>query len=217
MIMERTSVSDFQNAVRDKQADIKSLSLMVLRDEEVMAAALENLTDKNETIRYNSYRAIRSITGSTPAVFYPYWDVFKSQLESDNTYHVLVGIHILADLAMVDTSARFEEMFEQYYQLLNHRSMVVVSHLCLASGRIMLYKPALSGSIEDILLNIDRFIGQQKHKDLIKGAVLEAFTEARPLLHRKKEIREFAMGLLQSSESPKSRKLAKIYLEEPDE
>ena len=214
--MERKSLGDFQHEVCKKQASVASLAELILSHETVLAAALENLTEKNETIRYNSYRALKSITASKPAIPYPYWDVFESQLESDNTYHILVGIHILADLAGVDTEARFEKIFKRYYGLLNHRSMVVVNHLCLASGRIMRYKPALSGRIEDNLLNIDRYIVRQKHKDLIKGAVLEAFTEAKTLLRRKKEIREFAMGLLQSSESPKSRKLAKKYLEEPD-
>jgi hypothetical protein len=215
--METTSLKDFQDEVCIKQADIKSLAALIIKDEKVMAAALDNLSQKNETIRYNSYRAIKSITESQPGIVYPYWDFFISQLESNNTYHILVGIHILADLASFDIEDKFEKIFDQYYKLLNHRSMILISHVCLASGRIMLHKPGLAGKIEDILLNIDRFIGKQKHKDLIKGAVLEAFSEARTLTTRKREIREFAATLLESADSPKSRKLAKKYLETSDE
>jgi hypothetical protein len=80
----------------------------------------------------------------------------------------------------------------------------------------MLHKPGMVNRIEEILLNIDQFIGKQKHKDLIKGAVLEAFTEARIITRRKQEIRKFATSLLESPDSPKSKKLAKIYLENPD-
>jgi hypothetical protein len=214
--MKTSFLSKFRDKICVKQADIPSLAALIIRDEKVMAAALDNLTEKNETIRYNSYRAIKTITASQPGVFYQYWDFFMSQLESQNTYHILVGIHILADLCSADTEARFEKIFEQYYNLLNHKSMVIISHVCLASGRIMLHKPGLTSKIEDILLKIDQFIGQQKHKDLIKGAVLEAFTEARAITRRKPEIREFAIMLLDSAESPKSRKLAKSYLEHPD-
>jgi hypothetical protein len=97
--METKSLSDFRNKICVKQADIKSLTDLIIRDQKVMAAALDNLTQKIETIRYNSYRAIKSITESDPGVFYPYWDFFMSQLESGNTYHILVGIHIRADHA----------------------------------------------------------------------------------------------------------------------
>jgi hypothetical protein len=215
-MMESSNLNDFRDMIRNKQADIKTLATLIIKDEKVMSAALHNLTEKNETIRYNSYRAIKTITAEQPVVFYPYWDYFVSQLASENTYHILAGIHILADLNRVDTERRFEKIFEQYYQLLNHPSMVVISHVCLASGRNMLYKPGLAGKIEDILLSIDQFIGKQKHRDLIKGAVLEAFTEARTITSRKQEIREFATTLLKSCESPKSRKLAKKYLDAPD-
>jgi hypothetical protein len=214
--METGSLLEFRERVSLKQTDIGYLADLVLRDPTVLAAALDNLTEKNETIRYNSYRAIKSITETQPTLLYPYWDFFISQLQSENSYHKLVGIHILADLASTDSEDRFEKIFEPFYHLLHHRSMVVVSHVCLASGRIMRFKPGLSRKIEDLLLDIDRFIGKQKHKDLIKGAVLEAFTEARSLTTRKKDIRYFATRLLASSDSPKSRKLAIKYLEDPD-
>ena len=214
--METLYLLEFRKKVSVKKAAIESLAELILKDTTVLAAALENLTEKNETIRYNSYRAIKMITVSKPALFYPYWDFFTAQLESENTYHKLVGIHILADLASIDSENRFEQLFEQYYHLLHHSSMVVVSHVCLASGRLMLFKPDLIRKIEDLLLDIDRFIGKQKHKDLIKSAVLEAFTEARSRTARKKDIRDFASRLLGSSDSPKSRKLARKYLEVPD-
>ncbi len=215
--MENASLEDFRDHVCTRQADIKSLADLIISDERVMAAALDNLTQKNETIRYNSYRAIKTLTEKQPGLFYPHWDFFISQLHSENTYHILVGIHILADLTRVDKEGRFEKIFDRYYQLLNHRSMVVISHVCLASGRIMQHKPGLISKIEDILLKIEQYIAGQKHKDLIKAAVLEAFTEARSLTIRKKEIREFATSLLDSAESPKGRKLALSYLESQDE
>jgi len=174
--METSSLSDFQDKICIKQADINALATLIIKDEKVITAALEN----------------------------------------QNIYHILVGIHILADLTSADTGARFEKIFEQFYNVLFHKSMVVISHVCLASGRIMLHKPGLRRKIEDILLKIDQFIGQQKHKDLIKGAVLEAFTEARTITRRKQDIQEFARTLLNSAENPKSRKLAKSYLEDPD-
>jgi hypothetical protein len=139
--METSSLNVFRDNIRVKQPDIKSLAALIIKDEKVMGAALDNLTQKNEIIRYNSYRTIKILTESQPGIFYPYWDFFLSQLESENTYHILAGIHILADLTRVDTEGRFEKIFHQYYQLLNHRSMVIISHVCLASGRIMLHKP----------------------------------------------------------------------------
>jgi len=206
-------LAQFRDKINAREPDLEIIASLILKDHDVLNKALDNLTEKNETLRYNTYRAIKTVTGSDPGYFYPHWDFFVSQLESTNTYHILVGIHILADLTAADTESRFEELFDNYYDLLNHKSMIVVSHTCLASGRIMIHKSGLLANIEDKLLNIDRFIKQQKHKDLIKGAVMEAFTEARSVTARKDEITEFARVLSRSSDSPKSRKLAMKYLE----
>jgi hypothetical protein len=211
--MKTNPYKQFRDKITAGEPDLEVLASLILEDPDVLNKALENLTEKNETIRYNTFRSIKMITESDPGFIYPYWDFFISQLESSNTYHILVGVHILADLTAADPEARFEILFDDYYDLLNHKSMIVVSHVCLASGRIMIHKPGLIARIEDKLLNIDRFIKQQKHKDLIKGAVMEAFTEARALTVRNDEIKEFARTLSHSSESPKSRKLAKKYLE----
>ena len=213
MTMNPNPFTQFQKKITASEPDLKALASLILKDPDVLNKALDNLTQKNETIRYNTYRAIKTITETDPGCFYPHWDFFVSQLESRNTYHILVGLHILADLTAADPGNRFVKLFDRYYDLLNHKSMIVVSHVCLASGRIMTHKPGLIAMIEDKMLNIDRFIKEQKHKDLIKGAVLEAFTEAKVLTGRKEEIKEFARSLLDSSESPKSRKLAIKYLE----
>ncbi len=212
--METKPLQRFREAVKAKDPDIELISGLILNHSEVLQDGLHNLTEKNETIRYNSFRALKQIAETRPGVLFPHWDFFITQMESTNTYHVLVGIHILADLAAVDTEYRFEKIFERYYGLLNHRSMVVVSHVCLASGRLMKHKPGLMPAIVDKLLDIDRFIEQQKHKELIKGAALEAFAEAWPEISRRDEILEYARSLLEAGESPKSRKLARKFLDE---
>jgi hypothetical protein len=206
------TLQKFRDAISSKNPDLEWLASWIRSSDRILSDALANLTLKNETIRYNSYRALRIISKSDPMLLYPHWDFFVSQISSQNTYHILSGIHILADLTRVDDESRFEAIHGQFYDLLNHKSMVVVSHVSQASGRILLNKPLLREKIEAILLGIDTCIGQHKHQDLIKAHVMEAFTEAREVLILTERVRQFALSLTDSSESPKCRKLAKEFL-----
>ena len=104
--MKTNPITQFQDKITAGEPDLEVLASLILEDPDVLNKALENLTEKNETIRYNTFRAIKRITESDPGFIYPYWDFFISQLESSNTYHILVGVHILADLSTADPEAR---------------------------------------------------------------------------------------------------------------
>lgn len=191
-----------------KEADIKGLARKASKDEKVFSGLLEGIQSKKETIRYNSFKVLMRLSEEHPEVLYPEWDFFVTMLDSPNSYWRLSAVRLLANLTRIDKESKFEKIFDQYYSLLND-SVIVAIYLVGDSGKIARVKPKLQPKITNKLLSIDKT--QQKHKDLVKGSALEAFSEYFEEIKNKKKIIDFAKSLLKG-ESPKTRKIAQELL-----
>jgi hypothetical protein len=197
--------------LNNKNINIKAVANKALKDDKLLAELLDNLWSKNETIRYNSHKVLCLISQEHPRILYPQWDYFTQFLKSDNTYHKLSAIHILANLIKADTRGKFEKMFDRFYGLLDDKSFITAAYLAGASGKIARAKPKLQAKITNRLLSIDKTHHQQERKDLVKASIIEAFEEYFDQTRYKKRILEFVEKQL-NCESPKTRKIAKEFM-----
>ena len=199
--------------LNNKNIDIKAVAKKALKDDKLLAELLDNLRIKNETIRYNSHKVLFYISENHPKVLYSKWDFFVDLLESDNTYHKLSSVELLANLTRADTKGKFEKIFDIFYNLLDDRSFITAAYVCSASGKIAKAKPKLQTKITNRLLNIDKTNHDPERIDLIKGYIIESFREYFDQAKNKKKIIDFARKQLKSK-SPKSRKIAKEFMEQ---
>ena len=196
-----------------KNIDIKAVAKKALKDDKLLAELLGNLHSKNENIRYNSHKVLFFITEQQPQSLYPYWDYLVEFLDSDNTYHKLSAVHLLANLTRIDKKNKFEKVFEKFYGLLDDKSFITASYVCSASGIIAKAKPKLQTKITNRLLDIDKTHHEQERKDLVKAAIIEAFEEYFDQAKNKKRILNFVEQQL-NCQSPKTRKAAKEFLKQ---
>ena len=194
-----------------KNIDIKAVAKKALKDDKLLAELLGNLHSKNENIRYNSHKVLFFITEQQPQSLYPHWDYLVEFLGSDNTYHKLSAVHLLANLTRIDKKNKFEKVFEKFYGLLDDKSFITASYVCSASGIIAKAKPKLQTKITNRLLDIDKTHHEQERKDLVKAAIIEAFEEYFDQAKNKKRIVDFVRKQL-DCQSPKTRKAAKEFL-----
>jgi len=188
--------------------DIANIALKALEDTELLSELLNGLHSKKDTLRFNCFKVLHCISEENPYVLYSKWDFFVSLLESDNSYQKLIVVRTLANLTHADKENKFEELFDQYYNLLND-SVIVAGHLAACSGTIAKAKPELRSKITQRLLSIDKTT--QKHKDLVKAYAIDAFNEYFREAENKSEILQFIREQL-NSKSPKTRKKAKQFL-----
>lgn len=198
-----------------KYADIEGIAKVAQKDKKMLSELLEALTSKEETYRYNCHKVLMVISQENPALLYPAWNRLVELLKSDHTYWKMSALMIMANLTEVDSEKRFEKIFDKYYSLLDDRSMVVAVYVARFSGKIAKAKPNLEPRITKRLLKIDETHHNEGRKALIKSGVIEAFSEYYDSAKNKKKIVEFAKQQLES-ESPKTRKLAKEFLENLD-
>ncbi len=197
--------------LNDKKMNVESMAEKALKEERILLKLIDNLTAKNETVRYNCSKTLNFLSEEHPKVLYPKWDFFVELLNSDHTYWKLSVIPLLANLARIDTGKKFEEIFEKFYGLLNDKSMIPAVWIAANSGKIAKAKPELQTRITNKLLTIDQTHHHPERRDLIKGSAIESFDEYFEEAEDQKEILEFAQKQL-NCKSPKTVKIAKDFV-----
>jgi hypothetical protein len=198
--------------MRDKNADIENTAAKALADGKLLSELIDGLRSKEETYRYNCYKSLMLISRTQGAALYDAWDYFSELLSSNNSYHKMSAVHLIANLAKVDAENRFEEIFNRFFSLLDDRSMIVAYYVAASSAQIVKAKPHLENGVVDYLLSIDDTHHPSGRKELIKCGVIEAFNEFFADSENKARITGFIKKQI-NSESRKTRKTAKAFLE----
>jgi len=182
-----------------------------IEDQELLTELLKGVLSKEDEIRYPSFKVLLIISEEHPEALYPKWDFFANLINSDNSYKKLIALRLIANLTRVDTENKFEDLFDDYYSILDEEKTMTAGHLAGNSGKIAKAKPKLQLKITNKLLNIDN-THRGKQKDLIKAYAIEAFDEYYDIAKNKDKIIEFVKKQLES-DSPKTRMKAKEFLE----
>jgi hypothetical protein len=194
-----------------KNINVKKVAKKAMEDDSVLSELLEGVLSKKETIRFNSFKVLLFISEEHPKALYAKWDFFADLLSSPNTYFKYIAINIIANLTRVDARSRFEKIFDKFYALLDDKSVIPASHVAGNSARIVQAKPKLQTKITNKLLAIDKTHHHPERRDLIKGYVIDAFSEYFEGASNKKKILHFVKDQLESR-SPTTRKKAKEFL-----
>ncbi|MFW9819555.1 MAG: hypothetical protein ACFFE5_08085 [Candidatus Thorarchaeota archaeon] len=200
-------------SISKKDAEIQADKIVnkVLKDNNFLSEVLKGVISKNDSIRYPNAIAIEILSEEKPEIVYPQWNVFVDLLNSKNAYHKSIGISVISNLTKIDNEKKFEEIFEDFFKLLNDKSVIVARKLSIYSGRIAKSKPSLDSRIETILLSIDDTQHSKSRKDLIKGDIIASLSEYFENIKDKANIIEFVKNQLESS-SPSTVKKAKEFL-----
>ena len=201
-----------------KDVNIERVAKIALGDEKLLMELINGLIVKNEIFRYNCSKTLALLSEKHADVVYPKWDDIVKLLSSDNTYHKISAIIIIANLtgAGADTENKFETIFNEYFNLLDDKSMITATYVCRNSWKIVKAKPKLQTKVTNRLLDIDKTHHNPERKDLIKGYAIESFYNYFEEVKNKKKVIDFVKKQLESK-SPRTRKEAEKFLKKMEE
>ena len=193
-----------------KDINPKTYANKVIENPDKVSQYLDGLLSKNETYRYNCFKIISIVSEKKPNIIYPHWDFFKNHLKSENNYHKMSAVTIIANLTAVDKEDRFKKIFNEYFENLKSEKTIVPIYIVKSSGKIVSFKPEFEDKITELLLDIEN-IHPGKQIELLKSAVIESFSELFEKTQKRNKIVSFVKRQLKS-ESPKTRKAAKDFI-----
>lgn len=194
-----------------KRISVEQAAEKAIKDQLILSELLDGILSKKEKIRFNSYETLLYISENNPAVLYPKWDYLSDLLTSDNHFHRYIAINLIANLVKVDNENKFDSDFDRYFHNIAGEKTMVAGQAALNAGKIARAKPNLQAKITGILLQIDQ-IHQGKQTELMKAHAITAFNDYFDEAADKEKIIDFVKTCLES-DSPKTRKVAKEFLE----
>lgn len=198
--------------VSEKDLDVERAAQKAVENDGVLTEVMEGILSRKDVVRSNCFKILLRISEENPHVLYPHWDSFAKLLKSDNTYQKYIAVYILSNLTRIDVEHRFERIFDTYYSLLDDESVIPAAHAALNSGKVARAKPHLQREITQRLLHIGETHHTLERQDLIKGYVIDAFSEYVEEAEDKEEILQFVREQVEST-SPSTRKKARKFLE----
>jgi len=210
MYLSKERINKFLN---EREANnLNHVTHAALSDAKLLHEICLGIKSKPETYRYNCYKVILQMSKKHPELLYPHWDYFCELLKSPNAYHRMAAITVIAYLTSIDTEKKFELIFDDFFQLLDDKSMIVARYLAMSGGIIAGNKPVLRESIINKLLNIDAAHHTEERKDLIKHDIIQTIHLLFEMLTEKEKIISFVEKQINCS-SPKTRRAAKTFVE----
>ena len=190
---------------------LKEAKQLALAERHALRALLDGLVSKEDAYRYNCFEVLLQISEDRPRVLFPEWDRFIGLMRSGNAFFRSIALRLVADLTGADEEGRFEDLFDEYFGLLNDEKVMVARYLVQSASQVARQKPHLREKIAERLLDIDQTHHAEGRKALIKADAVVFFETFFEELPDKEKVLAFVEAMLTCS-SPKARKAAQTFL-----
>ncbi len=194
-------------------ASLETIADTAIVDDDLLEDLLKALApeSRDEDARYTAHRTLVLLGERYPERLYGRWDYFAGLLRAGRAHPKYNAVYILANLTRVDAEHRFEDVFRDYFDLLDDESVVVAAHTAANAGKITKYRPDLRHRITCELLNTGGSRLLSERRGLVNAYAIQAISEYFDGIEDRTEIVAFVRSQADSS-SPKTRKIAKEFL-----
>jgi hypothetical protein len=190
--------------LNQKGADINVLAEQAAHDSRLLEEALlEISSDSKDTVRrYNSFQVVEQIANLKPQLVSDHWDAWVTLLGHERDHQRYMAIHLITALAKAPGENRFERILDQYFALLDDRSIVNAAHVAGLAGGIACAQPHLIPRITYHLMKVNQIHFEPDKKGMVAFYVLESMHQYLHLVEDKQKILQFASSL---ADSPNAR------------
>ncbi len=92
------------------KSDLQEASKMINKDD--VPQLIEWLALKDDSIRYQAFLLLQNRSRFVNDI-YPYWELFRSKLKSDNSYQRSIGLMLIAENVKWDTESNMEDTIDE--------------------------------------------------------------------------------------------------------
>ena len=138
------------------------------------------LAEKDDKVRYPALLLLQSRSAISDDV-YPFWEVFRNKLTSDNSYQRSIGMSLIAENARWDKDNRLEAMIDEYFALFHDDKPITIRQSIQSLNSILPYKSRLLGKIASALMAIDLCSIKETMRKLVLTDSLEVLAAIRKL------------------------------------
>ncbi|HSN65322.1 MAG TPA: hypothetical protein VLS94_01720, partial [Fusibacter sp.] len=150
----------------------------VLSNHAMIPVLFDVIHSDKGTQKFYCEKIVRKLSELAPELIYPHFNDVVRMVESDNKFIKWGGIISLTNLLSEDHEARFRDVFDMYYKLIDSEVMVTAVNVINNTWKIIEYYPDLEKQITEKLLSIESNNYMHKGKisseckNIVLGAVI---------------------------------------------
>lgn len=137
----------------------------LLQDEDI-EQLVDWLSMKEDNIRYRSFLLLQAKSRLDSSV-YPFWDVFRMKLRSENSYQRSLGVMLMAENVKWDVDCKMQDTLAEYLNILNDEKAITIRQCIQSLGLIVKNKYDYNKNIAEALLNYDIMSVRESMRKLI--------------------------------------------------
>ena len=138
------------------------------------------LDEKDDKVRYPALLLLQSRSVIQDDV-YPFWDIFRGKLKSDNSYQRSIGMMLIAENARWDKDNKLDAMIGEYFALFHDDKPITIRQSIQALNSIFPYKSHLIGQIATALMAMNLSAIKETMRKLVLTDILEILAVIRKL------------------------------------
>jgi len=185
------SESNTLNLIDQKEDFSEDVASKIINNPQLLPEILDGIFLKKARIRFRCAKILRIISEKKSEILYPKMDFFIKLFDSENKIIMWNTMDVIANMTSIDSKNKFNEIFEEYYNLLSDESMVTAAHVIDNSGKIAKAKPELQGRITAKLLRLEEIPRDEDCKNIHLGKAILAFDKYFDQSKNKDEIISF--------------------------
>ncbi|WDV46648.1 hypothetical protein PV797_02880 [Clostridiaceae bacterium M8S5] len=193
--------------IKDKNLDIEYFASRTIKEPVFRDQVFEQMISNIDImVYYHCYYIVQKASSHRPDLFYKYWDQIVLLLSHKNSYHRDFGLSIIANLVVVDSEKKFDNIIYEYLDILKDEKFMTSQCLVRNLANVLEYRDDLKEIIIPVLLNIDNITPYtRKQVDLLKSDILDIFDKT----YTKEELTSTIIEFIEQAKvsvSPKTRK-----------
>ena len=212
--MQKMTKSDVLDKIGKREVKAEDIAEEIIANPDFLPEILYGISSETARIRFKSAKILRTISEKDPNKLYSKIDFFVNLLDSKNKIIKWNAMDIIANLTIVDTENRFDEIFDKYYGFLNDGVLITATHVVDSSGKIAKAKPHLTQKITDQLLKLETIPTTpsltQECKNVLQGKAILAFGMYFDQIENKDDVFSFAKRQLNNTRNATRKKAEKF-------
>lgn len=141
-----------ENIMAINKNDIVGASKALTKDD--LLQLVEWLSLKDDNVRYQALSLLQNRSVFFDDV-YPFWQIFRNKLKSDNSYQRSIGLMLIAENTKWDTQNKMEDTIDEYLTILHDEKPITIRQCIQALDRVVPFKPGLNKKTIDKLISFD--------------------------------------------------------------
>jgi hypothetical protein len=185
-----------------KGANKEGVAASAIKEPSLVPALFSGLDADKAGVRLGAARVLYLISEKDPAILYPHADSIIDLLDSDNKILKWSAVHMIGNLAQVDTKRKIDRILDRYLEPIPGPELVTAANVIGGAAKIALAKPELTDKIVKAILKAEK--GRYRTaecRNVVLGHAIQALDQLFERTTQKQPVARLVKGQLKNRRS----------------